>query len=106
MNSNLEQLNQSLANGEVPDCLNFTLQKPETVDWDKLQYNNLYKSYQYQASKFPRGFESIPGFTQIIQNIADNAKSPLELYNERNAIFEHLSDSPSIDRCGCDSNEQ
>ena len=105
MNSDLEQLNELLAIGEIPECLNFNLSKPETLDWSKLQYNNLYKSYEYQASKFPRGFESIPGFTQIIQHIAENAKSPLELYNERIANIGQLSDSPSSDGCGCGNRE-
>ena len=48
------------------------------VDWSKLEYNSVYKSFDYFRDKFPVGFDYLPGFNDIIQKMADNAKSPYE----------------------------
>jgi hypothetical protein len=37
-----------------------------------------YKSFEYAASKFADGWQSIPGFDKVIQDIADNAISPFD----------------------------
>jgi hypothetical protein len=59
------------------------LQKREIIDWDCLDY-----SFDYRASvlkRFPPGYESIPGFDEIIDKIVDNAKeiSPSEEMERR-----------------------
>ena len=97
--SELAKLCEQLENGEVPDSLCYTQQKQESIDWSKLLYNNYYRSFEFQASRFPPGFQSIPGFAQVIQHMADNAKSPLEVYEERNAIHRVVSDTSSEQRC-------
>lgn len=55
-----------------------TFQRRQIVDWNKLQYNSTYKSFEYWRDKFPAGFEYLAGFDKIIQNMADKAKSPYE----------------------------
>jgi hypothetical protein len=59
------------------------VQKREIVDWDCLDY-----SFDYRASvlkRFPPGYESIPGFDEIINRIVDDVKeiSPLEEMERR-----------------------
>jgi hypothetical protein len=59
------------------------VQKREIVDWDCLDY-----SFDYRASvlkRFPPGYESIPGFNEIIDRIVDDVKeiSPLEEMERR-----------------------
>ena len=55
------------------------------VDESRLQYNDLYKSYEFYDSKFPEGYENIPGFNQIIDTIVEKSKenSPLIEYEKR-----------------------
>jgi hypothetical protein len=55
------------------------------VDETLIQYNNLYNSYEYYESKFPDGYDSIPGFNLIISAIVENTKfnNPLKEYNSR-----------------------
>lgn len=59
------------------------LRKREIVDWDCLDY-----SFDYRASvlkRFPPGYQSIPGFDEIIDKIVDDVKeiSPLEEMEKR-----------------------
>ena len=37
------------------------------LDWSKLQFNDLYKSYESFQNKFPKGYENIVGFDKIIE---------------------------------------
>ena len=55
------------------------------VDENLIRYNQLYHSYDFYESKFSDGFENIPGFNLIIENIVENSKSktPLSEYNSR-----------------------
>lgn len=57
--------------------------KREIIDWDCLDY-----SFDYKASvlkRFPPGYQSIPGFDEIIDKIIDDVKqiSPLEEMEKR-----------------------
>ena len=67
---NIAELNKQLSNGVLPDVLNYGIeQKP--LDICELKYNAFYRSYGFVESKFPKGYESIPGFDCVIQSIAD-----------------------------------
>lgn len=55
-----------------------TFKIKSVVDWNKLTYNETYKSFDYFRDKFPPGFEYLQGFDMIIQSMADKAKSPYE----------------------------
>jgi hypothetical protein len=60
-----------------------TLVKTSIIDGNRLIYNSTYNTYEFFASKFPPGFEDIPGFSKVIENIAKNAKTPFEEIQER-----------------------
>ena len=74
MNRDIELLNR----GILPDSLNFNNNKNQEFDIYKVAYNLRYKTTEYWQSKFPEGFENIPGFDKIIDKIAEDAISPLE----------------------------
>jgi hypothetical protein len=82
--SNPKQLVKLLNDGILPDELNFGLEKSTEFDINDLKFNWFYKDYSFYESKFPVGYESIPGFDNIIQSMADNqTKLPLEEIEER-----------------------
>jgi hypothetical protein len=62
-----------------------TLKVKSVVDWDKLQYNSTYNSPEYFRNKFPEGFDYLPGFENIIERMASNAKTPYEEMISRGA---------------------
>ena len=95
----MEQLNKQLRSGIIPNKLNYSLEN-SIIDYSKLQYNNRYHTFDYYASKFPKGFSEDPLFIPIIEHIAEQAKikniSPLdELINISNNSIENnvISDS-------------
>lgn len=65
-------------------CFDFSI-KPQglQIDWSKLQYNNLYKSFDYFDSRFSGDYSHIPGFDLIIDKMAQSASSPLEEMEQR-----------------------
>jgi hypothetical protein len=81
---NIQDLNKSLNACVLPDCLNFSI-KPSDIE--KLKYNAFYRSYDFYESKFPKGYECIPGFDKVIQLCKDKAneeeKTPLKEIEER-----------------------
>ena len=52
-------------------------------DWTQLQYQNIYKSPDYVASKLSGDFSHLPGFDTIIINIANKMRTPYEEINSR-----------------------
>ena len=55
-----------------------TLNLPSVVDWNQLQFQNIYKTHEYVASKFSGDFSHLSGFDKIIENIAMKTTTPLE----------------------------
>jgi hypothetical protein len=55
------------------------------VDESCILYNQLYKSFDFYDNKFPPGYENIPGFNTIIEQIVDRSQynSPLAEYENR-----------------------
>lgn len=74
MNRDIEMLNR----GILPDSLNFNINQTNEIDMYKLAYNLRYKTTEYWESKFPDGYQYIPGFDKIIEKITEEAISPLE----------------------------
>ena len=74
MNRDIESLNR----GILPDSLNFNINQNNEIDMYKLAYNLRYKTTEYWESKFPDGYQNIPGFDKIIEKITEEAISPLE----------------------------
>lgn len=83
-------------------CFNYSIHIPDILDWDKLQYNNLYKSYDYFDSRFSGDYSHIPGFDLIIMKMAEDALTPFEemqhrisealLYNDDKRIDSNISE--------------
>ena len=48
------------------------------LDVYKIAYNLRYKTTEYWESKFPDGYQNIPGFEKIIEKISEEALTPLE----------------------------
>ena len=87
----MENLNRQLKQGTLPRELNYSIDD-NIIDWNKLQYNNRYQSFEFYASKFPRGWDQEELFIPIIEHIADKAKinkiSPLD---ELNKIYDNIN---------------
>ena len=70
-----------------------TFNVPSIVDWNQLQYQTMYKSPEYIASKFSGDFSHLPGFDKVIEYLAKNTKTPLdELLSRYNIIDEQQED--------------
>ena len=80
---NIIQLVKLLNNDVLPTQLNYNFNPVFHYDVDKIQYNSYYKSFEFFESKFPSGFESMPGYYRIINEIRYNAKTPLDEMNDR-----------------------
>ena len=83
----IKSINNSFINGFIPNCL-FYNASPEyymSIDMNKIQYNNYYQSYEFFESKFPKGYDNIIGFSDVIENMATNARlkniNPLDEIN-------------------------
>ena len=80
----MEYLNSQLRNNICPRELNYNINNVG-VDFNKLQYNSRYHSYDYYANKFPRNWGDNPLFSDLINIISNTAKmnyiSPLQELN-------------------------
>ena len=86
MNNKIVELNKQLGSGLLPDELNFSIKRECEIDINKIKYNSFYRSYEFYESKFPKGFQNIPGFEKVIEHITFTAqekkKTPLEELDE------------------------
>ena len=83
----IKSINNSFIDGFIPNCL-FYNSSPEynmSIDMNKIQYNIYYQSYEFFQSKFPKGYDNITGFSDIIEDMSKNAKlknlNPLDEIN-------------------------
>jgi hypothetical protein len=82
----------------IPECVNFTLQTRDNIDWSKMIYNNYYNSFQFCSKKFPNGWISIKGFDKVIEDIALQYTSPLqEMQNRQLYAFENIQLYSNLD---------
>ena len=65
----LKYIDECLDNNYIPGCLDFTL-RDKTIDYNKLNYTDFWDK-EYYAEKLPQGFEYIPGFDIVIEDIAN-----------------------------------
>ncbi len=86
---NLQDLNAQLRNNICPRELCYNLDNA-CVDFNKLQYNSRYHSYDFFGAKFPKGWCNEPLFIPLIESIAESAKanniSPLTELQKLNNI--------------------
>jgi hypothetical protein len=83
-----KNLLKSLENGICPAELNFSGNKEDVIDWDKVRYNTFFKSNEYFENKFPAELQNLPAFDKIIDLIVDKNKdnSPLKEITEKQNI--------------------
>lgn len=76
----LRELNKLLSKGILPEELDFTVKPRPELDISKIKYNAFYRSYEFAESKFPKGYENIPGFENIIESVRQELENitPLE----------------------------
>ena len=83
----IKSINNSFINGFIPNCLfyNASSEYNMSIDMNKIQYNNYYQSYEFFESKFPKGYDNIIGFSDVINDMSKNAKlknlNPLDEIN-------------------------
>ena len=82
----IDVLNKQLLAGELPDELNYAAKEPEgPLDIAKVQYQSFYRTFEFAASKFPAGWESIKGFDKVIE-MCIPTKTPSEEMLERQVV--------------------
>ena len=91
-------MNISLREEDIINDL-FTQNKRTKFDESKIQYNSYYKSFEFWAKKWPKGYSDIPHINLVIQNIIEKNKNltPLEEITERQEIINNErpdNDSP------------
>ena len=94
MKSSKDVIN-ALNNGELPDELNFNVANSSAIDWTKVQYQTFWRDPYFWASKYPNGWQSIPGFEAIFEQMALNAKSPLEEILDRKNLAHDIDGQKS-----------
>jgi hypothetical protein len=84
---NISKLISQLERGELPAELDYSDKPENIVDLEKLLYNSFYRSYEYYESKFPKGYENIPGFDKVIESMLthtiSNDLTPLKAIEQR-----------------------
>lgn len=95
---NLQNLNAQFKNGILPKELNYNLDTA-CIDFNKLQYNNRYHSFDFYSKKFPKGWSEEPLFIPLIESIAERAKAnnvtPLQ---ELNKISSTINNDPDTSK--------
>lgn len=74
-----------LDNDIIPNVFSYKLTNKINIDYLKVYYNDTYFSSDYFNAKFPFS-SSIIGFDSVINDIANNAISPLDEILERQKI--------------------
>ena len=95
--SNISDLLNQLDRGILPKELDYNKEDDTTEEeyLAKIQYNTFYKDPYYYINKFPNptAFINLPGAEDIINNMIENAKTPLEEILERQL---HITQEPQI----------
>ena len=95
--SNISDLLNQLDRGILPKELDYNKEDDTTEEeyLAKIQYNTFYKDPYYYINKFPnpQAFMNLPGAEDIINNMIENAKTPLEEILEKQV---HITQEPQI----------
>jgi hypothetical protein len=91
----MNKIIEMLENDIIPDLLNFSL-KEKSIDWTKVTYND-YNSFENVSKSFFKGWDNIPGFDLIIQDIANNRLSPLDEMNKLLSISNDILNEKARD---------
>ena len=94
---NISELLKQLDSGILPKELDYNKEDDTTEEeyLAKIQYNTFYKDPYYYINKFPnpQAFMNLPGAEDIINEMIENSKTPLEEILERQ---EHITQKPEI----------
>ena len=94
---NISELLKQLDSGILPKELDYNKEDEATEEeyWAKIQYNTFYKDHYYYINKFPnpQAFMNLPGAKDIINEMIENSKTPLEEILERQV---HITQKPEI----------
>ena len=79
-NQSIKEIINKLNKGILSPELDFNHKEETDNFWDKVRYNTFYKDPRYYANKFPnpQAFMNLPGAYDIVNEMAENSKSPLE----------------------------
>jgi len=95
--ANISELLKQLDSGILPKELDFNNDDTTSEEeyWAKIQYNTFYKDPYYYINKFPnpKAFINLPGAEDIINEMIEHAKTPLEEILERQL---HITQEPQI----------
>jgi hypothetical protein len=86
-----EFINKCFDEEIIPFCLDYRIDNNcFKVDFKKLEYNTYYNSFEFFEKKFPKGWDCIIGFDEVIQNIANmsllNEITPLKELDKINNL--------------------
>ena len=81
----MNRLDRQLKIGILPRELNYSRDN-NIIDWDKLQYNNRYHTFDFHSRRFPKEWADNPLFIPVIEHLAEQAKlnniTPLDELNK------------------------
>ena len=82
--TSIDRLNRMILGGKCPRELDFNEDNNRhiTIDYEKVKYNAFYKTYDYSASKFSAGCESLPNFDKVVTACIPKF-TPLEEYLQK-----------------------
>jgi hypothetical protein len=89
----LIEINKQLDSDEIPFELEYKIVPNIGYDVSKLQYDD-YKYPEFYARRFPSGYDSIPGFDKIFEQMAiDNKDKSLfdELESRKNNNLDDIN---------------
>lgn len=69
----MEKLDRQLRDGIIPRELNYSIENA-CIDWDKLQYNSRYYTFEHHAKRLPLQWSSDELFIPVIEHLAEQAK--------------------------------
>lgn len=90
----LQDLNEKLSKGILPDSLYFGKRETQPIDWEKIQFNTFYKNPDYFLGKFHKGIGRILP-PEFFERMAEKAMSPAEEMNFRKAQSIELNEITS-----------
>jgi hypothetical protein len=93
-NSLIQKLNDDFIKGICPDSLTYTIEPRSNIDFYKLWYgNDYYKSIDFISKSLPIGWDNIPGFDLVLEDMANNALTPLEEIELRQQKINNLDNN-------------
>ncbi len=98
-----------IGENETPYPLSYDteIRRKDDMNWEKVAYNPYYQSVDYMRSKFTGDLSYIAGFEDILIEMAQKAKTPLEQWEERqqDILIQKLNSTDNLDDYKTNSEE-